>query len=126
MHETQDLQKRHAELLEELGEVREQYKVADKARQEIPGLHLELEEYKRILPKVEQDRHDLQMMKKTLELDHDDLTAQCASAKEQHERDQQSIAELTGKLADYELSQGSASVGLKSEIEDGPNEETRL
>lgn len=129
LQDTQDLQKRNVELCEELEEVRQQFSVADKARQEVAGLHLALEEYKRILPKIEQDRHDLQMVKKHLEFDNEALAGRCASAEEQHARDQQSIADLTGKLADYELSQGSASIdqeGLKSEIEGGTNKATQL
>lgn len=129
LQDTQDLQKRHTDLLEELDEVRQHFKVAEKARQEIPGLHLALEEYKKILPKIEQDRHDLQIMKKHLEFDNDALAKRCSSANEQHARDQQSIAELTNKLADCELRQGSTSIdreGLKSEIEGGAKKETQL
>lgn len=129
LQDTQDLQKRHAELREELDEVRQQYHVADQARQEVAGLHLALEEYKRILPKIEQDRHDLQMVKKHLEFDNAALAERCQSAKEQHTRDQQNIADLSNKLAEHELSQGSTSIGregLKSEIEGGTNKATQL
>lgn len=129
LQDTQDLQKRHAELREELEEVRQQYIVADQARQEVAGLHLALEEYKRILPKIEQDRHDLQMVKKHLEFDNAALAERCEAAKDQHARDQQNIAELTDKFDERDLSRGSASIdreGLKSEIEGGTSKATQL
>ena len=123
LQDTQDLQKRHVELREELDEVRQQYNVADQARQEVPGLHLALEEYKRILPKIEQDRHDLQMVKKHLEFDNAALAERCEAAKDQHAR------ELMDKFDERELNRGSTSIeraGLKSEIESGTNKATQL
>lgn len=129
LQDTQDLQKRHVELREELDDVRQQYNEADKARQEVPGLHLALEEYKRILPKTEQDRHDLQMVKKHLEFDNAALAERCASAEELHARDQQNIADLTNQLIESEQSRGSSSIdgeGLKSEIEGGTSNATQL
>lgn len=126
---TQDLQKQHEDVVEELNEVRQQFNVAEKARQQVAGLHSALDEYKRILPKIEQDRHDLQMMKKQLEFDNAALAERWESANEQHARDQESIADLADKLADYELSQGSTSIireGLSSEINSGTKNETQL
>jgi chromosome segregation ATPase len=116
-------------LLEELNEVRQQFTIADKARQQVTGLQLALEEYKRILPKIEQDRHELQMMKKQLEFDNVALAQRWEEANEQRARDQESIANLTDKLGDFELERASISVngeGLDSEIEGVTRKEALL
>ncbi len=126
---TQDLQKQNAELQEELSEVRQQFNHADKARQQVAGLQLALEEYKRILPKIEQDRHELQMMKKQLEFDNAALAQRWERANEQHARDQESIANLTDKLGEFELSRNPTTVdseGLDSELEESTRKEALL
>lgn len=123
----QGLEKQNEELLAELSEVRQQFNIADEARQKIAGLQLELEEYKRILPKIEQDRHELQMMKKQLEFDNLALAQRCELANDQHANDQKSLVSLTGKLADVE-NQGSAinREGLYSELERGARTDEQL
>lgn len=116
-------------MLEELNEVRQQFTIADKARQQVTSLQLALEEYKRILPKIEQDRHELQMMKKQLEFDNAALAQRWEEANEQHARDQESIANLTDKLSDFELGRASISIngeGLDSELEGVTRRETLL
>lgn len=126
---TQDLQKQYEDLVEEFNEVRQQFSIADKDRQQVAGLLQANEEYKRILPKIEQDRHELQMMKKQLEFDNAALAQRWDDANEQHARDQESIATLTDKLGDYELSQASKSIesnGLASEIEKSTRIEAQL
>lgn len=126
---TQDFQKQNEDLLEELNEVRQQFNIADGARQQVAGLLLAAEEYKRILPKVEQDQHELQMTKRQLEFDNAALAQRWEDANEQHARDQESIATLTDQLGEYELGQASQSIesnGLASEIEKSTRKEAQL
>ena len=129
LQEAQDLEKKNEDLRTELSEVRQQFSVADEARQQATGLQLALEEYKRILPKIEQDRHELQMMKTQLEFDNQTLAQRCKLAKDQHANDQESIANLSNKLADLELSNGANAIsceGLDSEIRHGTRREVEL
>ena len=125
----QALQKQNEELREELDEVRQQLASSEKGRQQVAGLQLAMEEYKRILPKIEREHHELQMMKKQLEFDNATLAQRWDTAKEQQARDQESIANLTDRLADLENSRSPTLVesrSLSSELEESTRKETLL
>ena len=65
------------------------------------GLQLAVDEYKRVLPKIEQERHELQTMKKQLEFDNATLAHRCDKASEQYNRDQATIADLNERLGGF-------------------------
>ena len=92
------MQKENMELREELTELRQDYEVAKQARQQVTGLQRAVDEYKRVLPKIEQERHELQMMKKQLEFDNATLAQRCDKASKQYNRDQATIANLNERL----------------------------
>ncbi|CAF9935165.1 MAG: hypothetical protein HETSPECPRED_009681 [Heterodermia speciosa] len=94
----QDLQKENKELREELSEVRDLYQGAERARQQVPGLQMAVEDYKRVLEKVEQEHYELQQMKKQLEFDNKALAKRWDEANDRQTRDQESIADLSEKL----------------------------
>lgn len=93
-----DVQKENERLQEEISDMRQDYEAAQGARQKVAGLQLAVDEYKRVLPKIEQERHELQMMKKQLEFDNQTLAQRCEKASQQYKKDQTTIADLNGKL----------------------------
>lgn len=126
---SQDLEKKNSELQEELGEVREELKSAQSAKQTVAGLELAIHEYKRTLPKIEQDRHELQIVKQHLEFDNATLAERCEAANERHIRDKELIASLNDKLRSFQSSRSSSSLeerGLGSELAERTNEESYL
>ena len=92
-----DMQKENLEMRSELAELRQDYEAAKQARQQVAGLQKAVDEYKRVLPKIEQECHELQMMKKRLEFDNATLAQRCDKASQQHNRDQATIASLNEK-----------------------------
>ena len=127
----QDLQKENKELREELSEVRDLYQGAERARQQVPGLQKAVEDYKRVLEKVEQEHYELQQMKKQLEFDNKALAKRWDEANDQHTRDQDSIADLSDKLRTLGGSPPATPAarengGLESELTGFGEKEQRL
>lgn len=126
---SQTLEKENAELREELNEVREQLKSAQSARKLVAGLEVENEEYKRTLPKIEQDRHELQIVKQHLELDNSTLARRCELAEEQHARDEERIASLSVELRNIDISRRSDTSevkGLDAELGQHAREQAQM
>ena len=117
---SQNLEKENQRLQSELDDLREGHQNADQSKQQIAGLQLAVEEYKRILPKIEQDRHELQMMKRQLEFDNATLAQRCEAANELHAKDQETIADLMGKTG----SARPSSEGLDAELEENETTES--
>lgn len=126
---SQSLEKENSELREELNEVREQLKFAQSARKLVAGLEVENEEYKRTLPKIEQDRHELQIVKQHLELDNSTLARRCELAEEQHARDEERIASLSVELRNIDISRRSDTSedkGLDAELGEHAKEKAQM
>lgn len=126
---SQNLQKENVGLREELNEVHEQLRSAQSARDRVAGLEVAIEEYQRTLPKIEQDRHELQIVKQHLEFDNDALAQRCEAANEQIAREKETIANLTDKLRDVDGHRKSDSIngkGLAIELSESADEEMQL
>lgn len=126
---SQNLQKENVGLREELNEVHEQLKSAQSARDRVAGLEVAIEEYQRTLPKIEQDRHELQIVKQHLEFDNDALAQRCEAANEQISRDKETIANLTDKIRGFDGHRKSDSVngkGLAIELSERAEEKMHL
>ncbi|MCJ1314473.1 hypothetical protein MMC25_008155 [Agyrium rufum] len=91
---TQALEKENQSLRFELEDLKQTASSDDQSQQQVAGLQLAIEEYKRILPKIEQDRHELQMMKRQLEFNNAALVGRIESSEAQSARDQEKVAEL--------------------------------
>lgn len=123
---SQNLQKENAGLREELSEMHEQLRSAQSCRDRVAGLEVAIEEYQRTLPKIEQDRHELQIVKQHLEFDNDALAQRCEAANEQIALDKETIANLTDKLRVFDGHRKSDSVngkGLAIELSEKSTEE---
>ncbi|OJJ44179.1 hypothetical protein ASPZODRAFT_848740 [Penicilliopsis zonata CBS 506.65] len=86
-----------------------QLKEADSQQKRSSERDVELEEYKKLIPHIEQDRHTVQNLKKQLEFNNHALTERLKSAEEQHERDQTRISDLRERIRELEGSPGSPS-----------------
>ena len=125
----QSLQKENVDLREELNEVYEQLHSAQSARDRVAGLEVAIEEYQRTLPKIEQDRHELQTAKQHLEFDIDAFAQRCEAANEQIAQDKETIANLTEKLRGFDGHMKSDSVNgkeLATELRENAKEKMHL
>lgn len=112
-----DLQKENLGLRDELAELRQEYERTKQARTQVAGLQLAVDEYKRVLPKIEQERHELQMMKKQLEFDNAALAQRCDTAHGQYKRDQVTIASFNERLGRPSTTPSSPVAGEKRDLD---------
>jgi len=99
---SQDLEKDNANLRTKITDLQNQLKQSDSARASSSDLQREIDEYRRLLPSIEQERYELNEMKKRLEFDYHTLEARYHDTAEQLSRQNQTVEELQGRLRDYE------------------------
>ncbi|MCJ1319294.1 hypothetical protein MMC15_004630 [Xylographa vitiligo] len=89
-----DLEKQNQLVRGEVDDIREQLKEYEEAAKQVAALKKTIIEYETILPRVEQDRHDLKHKMKQLEIDNAELSKRCDAAIAQHAKDQDRIIDL--------------------------------
>ncbi|KIW67966.1 hypothetical protein PV04_03944 [Phialophora macrospora] len=99
---SQDLDKENHNLRAKVTELQNQLKQSDFARASSSDLQREIDEYRRLLPSIEQERYELNEMKKRLEFDYHTLEARYHDSAEQLSRQNQAVEELQSRLRDYE------------------------
>jgi hypothetical protein len=99
---SQDLEKDNTNLRSKVAELQGQLKQSDFARASSSDLQREIDEYRRLLPSIEQERYELNEMKKRLEFDYHTLEARYHDTNEQLSRQNQVTEELQSRLRDYE------------------------
>ena len=99
---SQDLEKDNTNLRTKVTELQSQIKQSDFARASSSDLQREIDEYRRLLPSIEQERYELNEMKKRLEFDFHTLEARYHDNAEQLSRQNQSVEDLQSRLRDYE------------------------
>jgi protein HOOK3 len=134
---SQDFEKENQALKNQVKDLQQQLKDADSNQRWSSERDVELEEYRRVLPRIEQDRHEIQNLKKQLEFNNHALTERLESAEEQRERDEALISELRERIRELEGSPGSPSITpgtttprlqgtLQKDFEDIGTRETQL
>lgn len=98
----QDFEKENLTLRNKVEDLQQQLKDTDSSQKYSSERDVELEEYRRLLPKIEQDRHEVQSLKKQLEFNNHALTERLQDAEEQHTRDEATICELRDRLREVE------------------------
>lgn len=106
---------------EELEEIRGRLDVANEDNQKVAGLQLRIKEYEKILPTLEQDRHESQLMKKQLEFENVELAQRWNGANEQHALDQERVADLEDKLEDLQKRTNSTFLRSKDNLDNLDN-----
>ncbi|KAK5045040.1 hypothetical protein LTR84_010188 [Exophiala bonariae] len=102
LESSQDLEKDNANLRTKINDLQNQLKQSDSAQATSSDLQREVDEYRRLLPSIEQERYELNEMKKRLEFDYHTLEARYHDTSEQLSRQHQAVEDLQSRLADYE------------------------
>ena len=97
-----NLEKENQDLREQIKDFGKHLKDSDSNRLLSSDLKRENEEYRRVLPGIEQERHELNEMKKRIEFDYLTLEARWQASEEQNTRQKAAIEELQSRLKDYE------------------------
>lgn len=122
LQDNQGLETENQLIRDEIEALRQQLNDYEEAAQKVFKLQVTVDEYKRILPKIEQDRAELQVMKKQLEFDNAALAQRCEAAKEQHAKDQEIIVDLDEKTRGVKSSRTTGAngyAGLDQELNSG-------
>ncbi|SLM34318.1 Hook-related protein family [Lasallia pustulata] len=116
---SQDLEKDNELLRAEIDDIRQNARNTTDDQEQLDILRLKIKEYEGILPGVERDHHELQMMKRQLEIDNATLAERWEAANEQHIRDLETIEELQVEIHNAEsgaLPPFGAAGGLDTEL----------
>lgn len=126
---SQDLEKDNELLRAEMEDIRQNSRSAGEIQEQLDGLQQTVDEYKEILPRIEQDRHELQMMKSQLEVDNAALAEKWEVVNEQHARDLDTIEELKVEIKNAESGAPSsvgAAGGLEAELTGSTEKDAKL
>ncbi|GFN17520.1 putative microtubule binding protein HOOK3 [Aspergillus tubingensis] len=107
---SQDFEKENQSLRNQIKDFQQQLKEADSQQKWNSEREVELEEYRRVLPRIEQECSEIQNLKKQLEFNNHALTERLSNADEQRERDDALISELRERIRELEGSPGSPSL----------------
>ena len=99
---SQSLETENNGLKSKIADLQAQLKQSDITNVGHVDMRREIDEYRRLLPAIEQERHELNEMKKRLEFEYHALEARHQDALEQLRRQTSTIEELQGRLQDYE------------------------
>ena len=121
-----DLEKQNQLVRGEVDEIREQLKEYEEAAKQVAALKKTITEYETILPRVEQDRHDLKHKMKQLEYDNAELSKQIDAATAQHAKDQDRIIDLMDGTSGLDSPRSSGIKGLGPLDEELESSETSV
>ena len=99
---SQDFEKENQTLKNQMKDTLQQLKDADSQHQWNVEREVELEEYRKVLPRIEQECSEIQDIKKQLEFNNHALGERLKSAEEQRERDDEIISELRERIRELE------------------------
>ncbi|KAJ5092694.1 hypothetical protein N7456_008555 [Penicillium angulare] len=111
---SQDFEKENQTLKNQITDLQQQLKETDSQQRWTSERDVELEEYRKLLPRIEQECSEIQNLKKQLEFNNHALTERLQGADEQHERDDALISELRERLRELEGLPGSPSPGSET------------
>ncbi|EEH03807.1 conserved hypothetical protein [Histoplasma capsulatum G186AR] len=97
-----DFEKENIALKNQVKDLQQQLRDSDINQKSSSERDVELEEYRRVLPRIEQDRHEIQNVKKQLEFNNHALTERLQSAEDQLARDEATISELRDRIRELE------------------------
>jgi protein HOOK3 len=120
LRETQNLESENKGLRKALEEVRNEQRTGDDARQELAGVKMMIQQYRTTVEKVEQDNHELQTLKRHLEIENSALAQKLSGNMERQARDTELIQDLQDRIRDLET---GAMPGKATSIEDDLNTE---
>lgn len=107
----QDYEKENIALKRKVNDLQEQLKEDDLSQRSIFEREAELEEYRKLITKIEQDRHEIQNMKKQLEFDNNVLSERLESSEEQRIRGESIISDLHDRIKEMEITETADTPG---------------
>lgn len=119
---SQEMEKENANLKTKIGDLQSQLRTSDTKTASSSNLAREVEEYRRMLPAIEQDRHELNEMKKRVEFEFHMLQARYSESEEQLRRSRQEVEDLQGRIREYDDEAGvaptRAEAGEESQLDE--------
>ena len=115
---SQDQERENTSLKQKIADLQTQLRQSDTRTASSSDLQREIDEYRRLLPAIEQERHEVNEMKKRLEFDYHLLQARFSESEEQLRRSRQEVEDLQGRLRDYEDGVEPASRNVENESEE--------
>lgn len=113
----QDQEKENITLKQKVTDLQSQLRQSDTRTASTSDLQREIDEYRRLLPQLEQERHEVNEMKKRLEFDYHLLEARYSESEEQLRRSRQEVEDLQGRLREYDDGDEVAPRGRRSDVE---------
>ncbi|KAK2732621.1 hypothetical protein FQN57_002598 [Myotisia sp. PD_48] len=102
LQSSQDFEKENQTLKNKITDLQRQLKESDIIQKRSAERDAEVEDYRRFVARVEQDRHETQDLKKKLEFDNHALTERLLGAEEQRGRDEDTISRLQDRIRELE------------------------
>ncbi|KAK5949754.1 hypothetical protein OHC33_009143 [Knufia fluminis] len=99
---TQDMERENGTLKQKITDLQAQVRQSDTRAVGEGSLAREVDEYRRLLPAIEQERHEVNEMKKRLEFDYHILQTRYNENEEQLRRARQEVEDLQGRLDEYD------------------------
>lgn len=114
---SQDQEKENATLKQKIVDLQGQLRQSDTRTASSSDLQREIDEYRRLLPQLEQERHEVNEMKKRLEFDYHLLQARHSESEEQLRRSRQEVEDLQGRLREHDDGEDPAPRSRRSDAE---------
>jgi len=95
---TQEMERENNSLKQKITDLQTQVRQSDSRAVGEGSLAREVDEYRRLLPAIEQERHEVNEMKKRLEFDYHILQTRYSESEEQLRRARQEVEDLQGRL----------------------------
>ncbi|KAK2873438.1 hypothetical protein FQN49_002379 [Arthroderma sp. PD_2] len=99
---SQDYEKENQVLKNKVKDLQQHLKESDTLQRVSAARETEVENYRRLVARVEQDRHEIQDLKKKLEFDNHALSERLLGAEEQRTRDEDTIGRLQERIRELE------------------------
>ena len=111
----QDTEKENNHLRNALEESREENQEGTKALDRVKVLQTTIDEYKKVIPTIEQELHEQRMIRKQSDYRSEELSKRLADANDQYQKDQDRIADLIVQL-ESGASRGQGVPSLENEL----------
>jgi len=99
---TQEMERENNSMKQKIIDLQAQLRQSDTRAVGEGNLAREVDEYRRLLPAIEQERYEVNEMKKRLEFDYHVLQTRYSESEEQLRRAKQDVEDLQGRLRDYD------------------------
>lgn len=111
---SQDFEKENQTLKDKVKHLQQQLKESDSAERISAGRDVEIEDYRQLVARIEQDRHEIQNVKKELEFNNHALHERLEAAEERNSRDEDTIGGLHERIRELEGLESPSTPGTST------------